>query len=196
MMKRWKWPATMIAALGLIGVISPSSYAQFPFPQASPAQPAAPQTGADDPRVALAKQVKADLEGQGLKVYEVGFIPGQGNNVPVWYADVGANYSQPDGGRILNMAFSVWAILHRIGGKEACETTLVNGQVWTKYLLLLGAPLGAYDKLLGSLRTAGSDADKKKAVDAFLDTVRFRVYDMEKRQFVDQKDFVNKNFTK
>jgi len=191
---------TVAAALLVLTVVTlaPAAYAQFTFPSPQqPAQPAPaqPQTGATDPRVNLAKQAKADLEGRGLKVYEVGFVPGQGDKLPVWYADVAADYSQPNGSRILNMAFAVWAILHRIGAQEPPKTMLMNGQVWTKYVLLLGSPVGAYDQLVTSLRAAGSDADKKKAVDAFMETVRFRVYDVERRQFVDQKDFVNKNFS-
>ncbi len=196
---RLAWSAAAVAALLAWAAIAPAAHAQFPFSptQPSPAQPAPaqPQVGASDQRANLARQAKADLEGQGFKVYELGFIPGEGNKLPVWYADVGANYSQPNGGRMLNMAFSVWAILHRIGAKEPPQTMLVNGQVWTKYVLILGAPLGGYDRLLTSLRTAGSDADKKKVVNAFLETISFRVYDMEKRQLVDQKDFINKNFT-
>lgn len=194
---QWKWLAISIT-VALIAVLgaTPSAYAQFPFQpaQPSPGQPAPQPSPAGDPRAA---QIKAGLEKEGLKVFEVSFqLDKSSNNNPQWYAVTGANYPQPSGDRMLRQAFTVWGVMYDAVSKDDPKTLMSGGQAWSKYILWLHTRLSDLTTLVTQLRTAKTDAEKDRAFQAFLKSAIFRVWDYEKQQYVDQKDFINKNFTK
>lgn len=181
MRRRILWQ--VIAAAGLVLMLSPPSYAQFPS-GTQPAQPA-------DPRIA---QIKAGLEKAGLKVLDVGFQPAQGANPPFWAAITEAKYAQPSSEALLRQGFTIWAVMYDVLNKEDPRAVLVGGQVWTKYALLLAVSIGDTTIFVRAYQAAKSDAERNRAVETFLKAASFSVYDLQKQQFVDQKDFINKNF--
>lgn len=175
-------------ALVLAGVMSlpARAYAQFPFP--SP-KPQATQAPAADPRVA---QVKAGLEKEGLKVLLVEFKR-TSDNEPQWFAQTAANYAQPNWRAVSDQAFVIWGVLFSAASSDGSQTWLSGSQVWNKYGIFLHTQLGSLTTLVNDLRNAKTDAEKKAAFDKF--QIVFRVFDHERSEFVENKDFINKNFT-
>jgi hypothetical protein len=200
MVQQRKWMAAAIAmVLGLVFSAATPSHAQFPFPQAPQPQQPAPQPFGfppqqpTDPRIA---QIRAGLEQYGLRVHKVGFLPASGNELPRWYAETAANYPRPDFGPVAQQALTIWAVMFNVVGQDPPQTVLIGDQVWSKYSLLFAVQLGSVRTFADSFRAAGNDQGRQQqALQALFQAARFRVYDNERRQFVDEKDFVNKNFT-
>ena len=76
---------------------------------------------------------------------------------------------------------------------EAPTTILHSGQIWTKYGIMYQVRRGDITTVLNAMRTAQSEQQKKAALDDSPPR-SIPVYDLELRQFVDQKDFASKNF--
>jgi len=172
-----------------------------PAPQATPAAeptstlPIAPQPPADS-RTA---QLKSALQGKGLKVLEVGFIPAKDGKPPMVGAIVEADYAAVSGEAVLRQAFTVWDILfHSIApdAPDAAATLLIVGEQWNKYTLYLAITVGEAANYLKSLQTASSDEQKQEALQTLMQAIHFSVFDNEQKEFVDQKDFMSKNFTR
>lgn len=185
--------ATVIVAILLGG--APPARAQFPFPTSRPSP--APQTPAEDPRVA---QVTTALEKQGLKVLGAGSFRGPGffqqGDTTVWWVNTAANYAQPNDRDVSRQALVTWGVMYDILVNEPPATIISGAQYWTKYGLVLQTHMGDLTTLVKAIGAARTDPEKDTAFQAFAATVRFRVYDAEKKQFVDEKDFMNKNFTR
>lgn len=166
-----------------------------PVPPALPGAPAQPTTPAPvgDPRVA---QIQAELEQRGMRVMEVGQSPAQANEPPSWYAVVAAAYAQPSGNVVLQQAFDVWAVLYRALAQEDPRTIIRAGEAWGKYVIILSTRLGDLNSFMSQSQAAPSDQERQHLLEEFLKTgVGLRVFDVEQQQFVDEKDFVNKNFS-
>jgi len=195
------WLAGAVLALVLLATVAAPANAQFPFQPA----PASPQPGpqpAPQPAPApvgdqRAAQIRSAMEQAGLRVLGVEYKPSEGNNPPGWLVLTAANYAQPAWGSIFNQAGMMWGATFRVISRETPETVMFTGQQWSKHLLILVTQLKYFGTFLNDYNAAGNDERKQGlAVEAFLKTVNFRVYDLERQQFVDQKDFVNKNFTR
>ena len=196
--------AGAVLSLVLLATAAAPAYAQFPFqpapaspqPAPQPAQPA-PQPApapAGDQRVA---QIKANLERGGLRVLGLEFKPAQGNNPPGWFIITAANYAQPAFSPMFNQAFAMWGAAYEVATRESPETVMFTGQQWSKYMLILVTQAKHLTTFATNMNAAGNDTARQKTVfDAFLQTVTFQTYDLERQQFVDQKDFINKNFTR
>jgi hypothetical protein len=173
------------------------AHAQFPFqpapqPGSQPGQQPFPQPAPpSDPRVS---QIKAGLEQQGLRVLKVAFIPGSGQQLPRWYAETAANYAKPDYGPVGQQALMIWAAMYNVVSQDPPQTVLIGDQVWTKYSFLHAVQIGSLKVFVDNYRGATTDAAKTEALQTLFRAANFRVYDNERRQFVDEKDFVNKNF--
>ncbi len=176
-------------------MVPPAAPPQNP-PGALPVQPPVGPTQPADPRHT---QIKAQLEQKGLRVFEVGSNPAKTDSPPTVFAIVEANYPQPAFAPVLQLAFTVWEVLLplvTVDSPEAAQTVLIAGEAWNKYLLVVRATVNDLGTFIKSLQAAGSDEQRQQATQAFLQTVRFRVYDTERQQFVDEKDFIDKNFAK
>jgi len=145
-----------------------------------------------DPRAA---QIQAGLEQKGLRVHEVVFEPAKGGNPPFWLSVTDATYLQPSGEEVFKQAFTIWEVMHSVLSGEDASSWLRAGEVWQKYLLIFSAQLGSYATLRQQYAAAATDEERERALDAFAETIRVIVYDLETRQAVDDKDFINKNFT-
>src|SRR3990172_2998415 len=206
---RPKWLAGAVLLLVLLATVAAPAHSQFPFqpapaspqPAPHPAPHPAPQPAphpapapAGDQRVA---QIKANLERGGLRVLGLDFKPAQGNNPPAWFITTAANYAQPSFSAMFTQAFSVWGAAFEVVTRESPETVLFTGQHWSKYLMIFVTQVKHLTTFATSMNAAGNDEGRKKtAFETFLQTLDFRVYDIERQQYVDQKDFVNKNFTR
>jgi hypothetical protein len=198
MIRQWKWKV-LAAALtpGLIAAASTFSYAQFPFQPAPQPQQPAPQpfypqpTPPSDPRAA---QIKAGLEQQGLRVLQVGFLPAKDNQLPRWYAETAANYPRPAYGPVAQQALLIWAVMYNVVGQDPPQTILIGDQSWSKYSFLFAVQIGTLKQFADAFQRAATDNDRQRALQFLFRAAEFRVYDNERRQFVDEKDFVNKNF--
>jgi hypothetical protein len=202
-MKHYNRVVIALAVGALVAVaLAPVAWAQVPFQPApapqQPVQPApqgpqlAPQPAPSSP----VERIKSELTRQGQRVLEVGIVPPQGGNPGIWYAGVAASYAQPSQPPVLQQAFNVWAVIFGVAGGEPPQTIMSTNQVWTKYALLVMTQVGPYAELLTRLRSATSNAAKSQVFNDFVARVGFRVFDLERQQFVDQKDFINRNFTR
>jgi hypothetical protein len=185
--------ASLAAVLVLVLGAASAAQAQFQFPVPQPS----PQAPAADTR---AVRIKAGLEAKQLKVYGTGVMRGTGfmggSEVDLFYATVAATYAQPTFDKVEVLALEVWGTMYDVLSKEPPMSILSGSQVWTKYGLVLQTRVGDITTVVSAWQAAKSDEEKKRAYQTFLESVRWRVYDYEKEQFVDQKDFVNKNFTR
>ncbi|MGQ0551273.1 MAG: hypothetical protein ACT4PY_16560, partial [Armatimonadota bacterium] len=118
----------------------------------------------------------------------------QGSPVSVWWVDAFANYAQPNSEVMGVLAGTIWAGQYSVLAGEPPATILSGGQMWTKYEFIYQTRLGNFATLVARLQAAGTDEDRQRAINVFVQTVRFRIYDLERRQFVDEKDFVNKTY--
>ncbi|HET8679238.1 MAG TPA: hypothetical protein VFM39_03905 [bacterium] len=48
--------------------------------------------------------------------------------------------------------------------------------------------------MVKTLQASPDEATRNQAIQTFLQSVRLQVFDMERQQYVDEKDFINKNF--
>jgi hypothetical protein len=183
------------AAFALILILGMPAWAlaQFPLlpgPSPSPGGPQ-PTPSPTDPRAA---QIRAGMEKQGLRVLEI-YSRQTRENETQWWAETAANYAQPSGPMVVGQALKMWVAMYEVLARDAPTTVLSNGQLWTKYSLIFHARLGAFATLVSQYNAAKTDGERQQAFETFFRTVNFRVYDNERRQFVDDKDFINKNFT-
>jgi hypothetical protein len=143
-------------------------------------------------------RVKSSIEQAGYRVLGVGRAMNAGffggAEVPVWWVDTAANYARPSNEAASRQAMTSIGAMYDVLSSEGASTIFSAGQTWTKYNIITQARRGDVTTLLNALRNAGSDDEKRAAFAAFHSNVRFRVYDLEKQQWVDQQDFVNKNF--
>jgi hypothetical protein len=173
----------------LLTLVGTTAYAQgFPFPQTQPA-PAAP---APDPRLARIRQW---LEAKGFRVLEVEARRTQAGD-PQWWVATVARYSQPSMNTVIDQAFFMWAAMYDPLKQEDPKTYLSTNQVWTKYWIMLHARLGDLTAFAGAFQAARSDAEREAAINGLLSKALFGVVDAERGQRVDEKDFINKNFTR
>jgi hypothetical protein len=80
--------------------------------------------------------------------------------------------------------------------QEPAGKRLVAAQAWSRYELQLWIYLGEYTQFLSIYRAAQNDAQRAEAFRGLFDKVDFQVWDNETNRFVDEKDFINKNFTR
>jgi hypothetical protein len=201
---RVRWVLVLVVAAVIVTALAPSSGAQVPFQpapapgQQQPAQPGPapqfPQSG--QPASSPADRIRSELTRRGQRVLDVGITPPSGGKPGAWYAGVAASYSQPGQTPVLRQALEVWGVIFDVARGEPPQTFMAANEVWTKYVLLVVTQVGLYSDVVTRLQSASSDAEKSQAFSAFVNRVRFSVYDLERQQFVDQKDFINRNFTR
>jgi hypothetical protein len=143
-----------------------------------------------------AEQIKVGLERKGEKVLQIGFQPAKGSRPPGWGAVIAASYAQPSHRAVLQQGFRAWDVMYAVVGKDDPSMLLFNGQVWTKYMIVLFTATGSITKFLAAFEAAKTDEEKDRASTEFLRNVGVQVADLERAQFIDQKDFINKNFTR
>jgi hypothetical protein len=160
--------------------------------QPQPVQPAPPQP-AGDPRI---QRLRDGLQQQGHRVLESGFEPQSQNTGPYWYAWIAAPYAQPSYNAVLKGGFDIWNVMFPIAAQDQPQTGMMTAQVWTKYAILLITSVGQYKELISALQQAQTQDAKNQVFGNFVSRIGFRVWDLERRQMVDQQDFVNKNFTR
>jgi hypothetical protein len=181
----------MIVALGLVaGVVAlpVPSYAQFTLPSPQPQQPQAPAT---DPRVA---QIKTGLEKAGLKVYNVIFRRTEKGD-PHWVALTAAQYAQPSFPAVQQQSLIIWGVMYPPLAGDPPVTILTALHVWNKYGIRTHATVENIATLVKDHKGAATDAERRSVFEKFFGTVTFDVLDLERNQYVDEKDFINKNFT-
>ena len=182
--RAWKPLAALVLALAFVLVASSKTYAQLTVKFGE---------RTEDPRVG---QIKAELEKAGFKVFEVGFASERPNRAPAWAAVTAATYATPTQEAMLKQAFNVWDVLYKAVSKDNPKTILFSGQVWTKYMMVLALALGDATAFVSSVGAAKSEDEKTQALRTLVRQIRFEVMDLERQQFVDRKDFINKNFSK
>jgi len=180
----------VVALVSLMGAafLPVAAYAQFPMPSAKPQPQATPAPA--DPR---ADQVKAALEKQGFKVFAVslGLVEGK---EPQWLAQTAARYAQPNWRDVNAQAFAIWGALYEVAAKDPPPTWFSGIQVWAKYGIAIHVRLEHLTALVNDLSAAKTDAEKQTAFDKFVPKTLVKFYDYERREFIDYKDFLNKNF--
>lgn len=147
------------------------------------------QPGADPRGV----QIKAALEKMGYKVYDVGFQAAKGNNPAAWFALTVANYAALTTPNAVEQGSNIWVGISGVIGAD--NAVLVGGQVWNKYVIQMTQTNAKVREFLTAWNAAKSNAEKSNALKIVLGKFRLAVFDLEKNQYVDVKDFVNKNFT-
>jgi hypothetical protein len=194
--RKWMVLAAVLT-LGLVSAVSTLAHAQFPFqpapqPQQPAPQPFNPQPAPpSDPRAA---QIRSGLEQRGLRVLQVGFLPAKDNALPRWYAETAGNYPRPAYGPVGEQALMTWAVMYNVVGQDPPQTVLIGDQSWSKYSFLFAVQIGTFRQFADAFQRATTDAGRQQALQFLFRSAEFRVYDNERRQFVDEKDFVNKNF--
>ena len=184
------WALVAIVSLAGVVALPAASFAQFPFPSPRPQATQAPAPP-PDPRVA---QIKAGLEKEGMKVFDVS-LSRNSENDPQWVAQTAARYAQPGPQSVHDQAFAIWGVLYDVAAKDPPQTWFSGMQVWNKYGIANHVRLEHLTTLVNDLRNARTDPEKKAAFDKFYPKTILRVWDYDRREFVDAKDFINKNFT-
>lgn len=147
------------------------------------------QPGADPRGV----QIKAALEKMGYKVHDIGLQAAKGNNPAVWFALTEANYAALTTPNAVEQGLNIWVGVSGVIGSD--NAVLVGGQRWNKYVIEMAQSNEKVRQFLTAWNAAKSNAEKSKALEIVLGKFRLAVFDLEKNQYVDVKDFVNKNFT-
>ena len=186
-MRKKFWVILALVSLVTVGYPAPAVHAQFPLPSPRPQATQAPV----DPRV---DQLKAALEKQGLKVFDVTFKQTE-DKEPQWLAETTARYAQPAWKDVTPQAFAIWSAIYEVAAKDPPQTWFSGIQVWAKYGIATHVRLEHLTALANDLRAAKTDAEKQAALDKFTPKTQVKFYDYERRRFVDYKDFINKNFT-
>lgn len=143
-----------------------------------------------DPR---GPQVKSALEKLGYKVEDVGFRAAKGNDPALWVALTAAKYAALTASNVLEQGLNIWIGISGVIGAD--NAVLIGGQVWTKYIIEMHQSNEKMRAFSAAWEAAKTDDDRKKALDLVLGRFTIAVFDLEKGQYVDAKDFVNKNFT-
>jgi len=147
------------------------------------------QPGADPRGV----QIKAALEKAGYKVHDVGFQPAKGNNPASWFVLTEANYAALTTRSALEQGLNIWVEISGVIGAD--NAMLVGGQRWNKYVIEMAQANAKVREFLAAWNAAKTDTERGQALKIVLGRFRLAVFDLEKNQYVDVKDFVNKNFT-
>jgi len=184
---------TLCLTMMFLSLVGTTARAQgFPFPPTQPAAPAAPAQPAPDPRLA---QIRQWLEAKGFRVLEVESRRTPAGE-PQWWTATAAKYSQPSIDKVVDQAFFMWAAMYEPLKQEDPKTYLSTNQVWTKYWIIFHARLSDLTTFVGAFQAAKSEAERGEAVNALFRKALLAVWDVERGQQVDQKDFINKNFTR
>jgi len=139
-------------------------------------------------------RIKAGLEREGLRVLEVRYLPADQRGPAYWYGVTSAAYSQPNWPAVAKQALVSWLVINETIAPDPANTMLMSGQVWTKWMIQIGQENGQVAQFAAALKAAKTDAEKNAAVNKVLARFLVRIFDLERNQFVDVKDFVNKNF--
>ena len=190
-MRARRYATTLCLTMILLAVVPTVAWAgqAFPFP---PTQPSTPAQPAVDPRVA---QIRQWLEAKGFRVIEVEWRR-RSSGDPQWWTETAARYAQPSGDKVIDQAFFMWAAMYEFVKQDDARTYLSTSQLWTKYLIVLHVRLSQLTAYVNAHRAAGSDAERSQAYNTFLSQATIAVFDVERGQQVDEKDFANKNFTR
>ncbi len=139
-------------------------------------------------------KIKAGLAREGLKVLEVLYVPADRSGPPYWFGVTATAYTQPNWPDVAKQALVSWLVMNETTASDPPDSMLISGQVWTKYMIQIGQQNKLVSEFSAALRAARTDAEKNAAVNKVLARFLVRVFDLERNQFVDAKDFVNKNF--
>lgn len=139
-------------------------------------------------------RIKAGLEREGLKVLEVRYAPADRSGPAYWFGVTAAAYSQPSWPAVAKQAVVSWLVMNETTAPDPAETMLMSAQVWTKWMIQIGQQNRLVTEFAAQLKAARTDAEKNAAVNKVLGRFLVRIFDLERNQFVDVKDFVNKNF--
>ena len=139
-------------------------------------------------------RIKAGLEREGLKVLEVRYLPADRNGPAYWFGVTAAVYSQPRWPDVAKQALVSWLVMNETTLSDPPDSMLMSAQVWTKYMIQIGQNNKLVSEFSATLKAARTDAEKNAAVNKVLGRFLVRIFDLERNQFVDAKDFVNKNF--
>ncbi|MGQ0571085.1 MAG: hypothetical protein ACT4P5_16410 [Armatimonadota bacterium] len=163
-----------------------------PVPPGPPVRPAPAPQPAADPRLA---QLRAALERANLRVGDVA-VTDATTQRPHWWGHVGAEYTQPSARAVYDQAHKIWWAMITVLAQEPPGAVMCACQSWNKYVIQVLVEVGHYSAFLKSYQAARTDAERTSAFDQLDTGVSARVFDLERRQFVDVKDFVNKNYTR
>ena len=161
----------------------------FPFP---PTQPSTPAQPAVDPRLV---QIRRGLEAKNLRVLELELKRTKDGD-PQWWTETAANYAQPGRDKVLEQAFTMWGAMYEVLNQDNPRSLLTVSQLWTKYSIIFHSRLSALTTFVKAFQAARSDEERTQAFNAFIREALIAIWDNERGQAVDQKDFVNKNFTR
>ncbi|MGH2349443.1 MAG: hypothetical protein ACRDFT_08270 [bacterium] len=139
-------------------------------------------------------RIKAGLEREGLRVLEVRYLPADRSGPAYWFGVTAAAYSQPNWPDVAKQALVSWLVMNETTAPDPPQTMLMSAQVWTKYMIQIGQQNTLVSEFSRALKAARNDAEKNAAVNKVLARFLVRIFDLERNQFVDAKDFVNKNF--
>jgi hypothetical protein len=158
----------------------------------SASAPAAGQT--QEPTDARARQIKAGLEQRGMRVHEILIRPAQGRDPAYWASLTAALYATPTAGRTLEQAANTWEVMNAVLTQEPPTTVMIAAQVWNTYILNFLVSRQDWGVFAQAWTGATTDDQRRQAGQQLIRAMRFTVFDMQRQQFIDQKDFVNKNF--
>ena len=176
----------LVIVLPVIAMAAPA----FPFPPTQPGSQTPPP--AADPRLA---QIRRGLEAKNLRVLEVE-LKRTNDGDPQWWTETAANYGQPGRDKVLEQAFTMWGAMYEVLTQDNPRSLLSVSQLWTKYSIIFHSRLSALTTFVKAFQAARSDEERNQAFNAFIREARIAIWDNERGQMVDQKDFVNKNFTR
>jgi len=185
-----RYAMTLCLTMILLAVVTAVAHAgpAFPFP---PTQPGTQTQPAADPRLA---QIRRGLEAKNLRVLELELKRTKDGD-PQWWTETAANYSQPGRDKVLEQTFTMWGAMFEVLNQEDARTLLSVSQLWTKYSIVFHSRLSALASFAKAFQAARSDSERTEALNVFIRQARVAVWDNERNQQVDQKDFINKNFT-
>ncbi len=186
-----RWCIAAIVAVVITGTVVAAAQAQFTLPSPQPQQPQAPAP-ATDPRVA---QIKTGLEKAGLKVYDVLFRRTEKGD-PHWVAITAAQYAQPSFPAVKQQSLIIWGVMYPPLAGDQPVTELTTVHVWNKYAIRTHATVRNITTLVKDHQGAATDAERQSVFEKFFGMVRIDVLDLERNAFVDEKDFINKNFAR
>lgn len=191
----WRYGITLATAVALLAGLAATATAApaFPFP-VPPAQPGGTQTPppAADPRLG---QIRQGLEKRGLRVLDLYFKRTKDGD-PQWWTETAASYAQPSRENVLGQLSTMWGVMYEVLSAEDPRTFLSASQLWTKYSVIFHTRLSGLSTFIRAFQEARSDTERAQAFNTFINQTVIVVYDNERQQRVDEKDFINKNFTR
>jgi len=149
---------------------------------------------AKEPTDPQAKQIKAELEQRGMKVYDILIRPAAGREPAIWAALTAALYGTPTTGEVMEQAANTWDAMNTVLSRDPPATTLIAAQVWSKYILNFIVAKRDWVTFAQAWGSATGDDARRRAARALMKAMRFTVFDIERQQFIGEKDFINKHF--